>query len=214
MNIGGFRREHGLLWPDYDRRCAEVTFREVEDLVPRLDALLPDRHTAVQAGGNCGQLVRQLAEHFAAVYTFEPDSRNFVALTVNTAHLTNVYRYQAALGLMRGTRGMADGDGKFPGANCGALYVSGEGHVPTLRIDDLGLQSCDLLMLDIEGGELSALQSAKATIVRHRPLVVIEDKGLGARFYGEQPHAAETWLGEQGYRSDGRIRNDTVMVPA
>jgi FkbM family methyltransferase len=214
LALTGFRRERGLLWPDYDRRCAEVTFSETDDAVPRLASWLGHRRVAVQAGGNCGQLVRQLAAGFEAVYTFEPDPRNFVALTVNTAHLANVYRYQAALGLMRGLRGMADGDDKFPGVNCGALYVSGEGRVPVLKVDDLGLPACDLLMLDVEGGELRALQSAEQTIAQHRPLAVIEDKGLGARFYGERPHAAEQWMVERhGYRRATRIKNDTVLVP-
>src|SRR5688572_21888165 len=111
--LSGFRRERGLLWPAYDRRCAEVTFEETDRALPRVLELVSQRRVAVQAGGNCGQLVRPLAEAFVAVYTFEPETRNFVALTVNTAHLPNVFRYQAALGAFGGElRGMADGDAR------------------------------------------------------------------------------------------------------
>jgi FkbM family methyltransferase len=217
LALKGYRRERGLLWPDYDHRCAEVTFAEVAAALPRVLEMVNDRRVVVQAGGNCGQMVRLLAEAFEAVYTFEPDPQNFVALTINTAHLPNVFRYQAAVGACRwyGPRGMVDGDAKFPGANCGALYMAGEGKVPTIYIDDLGLRICDLMMLDVEGGERSAIESAEITIGRCRPVIVIEDKGLGAQFYGEEPHAAERRLAEHhGYRRAARIKNDTVMVPA
>lgn len=109
---------------------------------------------------------------------------------------------------------MAGGDRHFPDTNCGALYMRGAGHIPALAIDDLGLTICDLVMLDIEGGEFSALRSGTKTIAACRPVIVIEDKGLGARFYGEQVHAAEAWLADgHGYRRAARIRNDTVLIP-
>jgi FkbM family methyltransferase len=214
LALTGFRRERGLLWPDYDRRCAEVTFSEVGDLLPAVMPLVPQRRVAVQAGGNCGQLVSQLSEEFGSVYTFEPDPENFVALTVNTALMRGVFRYQAALGAERALRGLATGDRHFPSTNCGALYMSGAGPIPTLAIDDLGLTVCDLIMLDIEGGEFSALRSAQQTIDRCRPVVVIEDKGLGTRFYGEPLHAAQTWLIKHyGYSLVTRVKNDTVLMP-
>lgn len=213
--LTGYRRERGLLWPDYDQRCAQVTFAETESALPQVLQHVRQRRAVVQAGGNCGQMVLLLAAEFGAVYTFEPDPRNFVALTINTSHLSNVCRFQAALGAQRHSRGMADGDAKFPGVNCGALYMSGLGIIPTIRIDDLGLRCCDLLLLDVEGGEAVAIDGAAETVARCRPVIVIEDKGLGVQFYGEQPHAAETHLIEaHGYRRAARIKNDFVMVPA
>jgi FkbM family methyltransferase len=213
IDLDGYRREHGLLWPNYDRQCAAVTFTEVRDLLPVIEAHAQRRRVAVQAGGNCGQLVIGLSALFEVVYTFEPDPRNFVALTINTAHLPNTFRYQAALGSERGQRGMADGDGAFAGINCGALYMQGPGRIPTLAIDDLALAACDLVALDIEGGELSALKSAERTIEAFRPVIVIEDKGLGSSFYGEPAHAAAGWLAERGYRLAANVGRDLVMIP-
>jgi FkbM family methyltransferase len=212
--LAGFRRERELLWPDYDRQCAAVSFDEVAALLPVVAGHVGTRRVAVQAGGNCGQLVIGLARMFENVYTFEPDRRNFVALTVNTAALHNVFRYQAALGSGRCLRGMADGDDAFLGVNCGALYMAGPGRIPTLEIDDLALPICDLVMLDVEGGELSALVSGSETIRACRPVIVLEDKGLGATFYGEAPRAAAGWLETTfGYRCAGKTGNDMVMVP-
>jgi FkbM family methyltransferase len=216
LEIDGYRRERGLLWPNYDTRCAEVTFKETVDNLDliRRHVPAPAARVAVQAGGNCGQLVRGLAEMFETVHTFEPDPRNFVALTVNTAHMLSVVRFQAALDCERG-RGvsMGDGDTRHAGANCGALYVAGEGEIPTMLLDDLALQVCDLIMLDVEGAELRALAGARDTIERCKPVVIFESKGLGAKFYGESPDAALIWLARRGYRIAERTRLDTVMVP-
>jgi len=218
LELSGYRRERGLLWPDYDKRCAEVTFDEMAELVPSVMLHVKGNRLAVQAGGNCGQMPRMLAERFGTVYTFEPDHRNFVALTVNTAELPNVFRYQAALGRSdTDLRGLGDGDGRYPGSNCGALYMDGKafGWIPTLTVDGLNLPGCDLLALDIEGGEAQAILGASWTIQRYRPVVVIEDKGLGKRLYGEEAGSARALLeGVHGYREVAKIRNDFVMVHA
>lgn len=212
LELTGFRRERGLLWPAYDRRCAEVTFTETSDALPHILSHVPSRRAVVQAGGNCGPMVRQLAPLFEAVYTFEPDPLNFVALTVNTAELRNVHRYQAVLGRERGPVGLSQGDSKHP-ENCGALFANGPGPIPTLRIDDLGLSACDLLLLDVEGAEHQALLGAEATLAL-KPVVVIESKGLGARFFGEAVDAAEAYLQARGYRRAEKIKADLVMVSA
>lgn len=217
LGLSGYRRENGLVWPDYDRRCAQVTFQETGETISRLRAM-PRRRVCVQAGGNCGQLVRELAGLFEAVYTFEPDAKNFVALAINTADRPNVFRFQAALGddWARGTlRGMASGDDKFPETNCGALYMDGAGLIPTMAIDDLALSGVDLIMLDIEGGELSALRGAVRTIFNSNPLVVFESKGLGAKFYGEPKNGPEEYLARMHrYRVRERLKIDTVMEAA
>ena len=80
VDLDGYRTERGILWPAFDKRCAEVTFNEVDHLMPVILAYVENPGVAIQAGGNCGQLVRLLAKSFGAVYTFEPDPRNFVAL--------------------------------------------------------------------------------------------------------------------------------------
>ena len=99
-------------------------------------------------------------------------------------------------------------------ANCGAYFVAGDGPIPMLRIDDLGLQSCGLICLDIEGYEMKALRGAQATIRRCRPAVVIEDKGLSKK-YGGRRGECEKWLGSEfGYVAAERVRRDVILVHA
>ena len=47
----------------------------------------------------------------------------------------------------------------------------GTGAIPVLSIDQLGLNNCDLIHLDIEGGEYDALMGAEHTIKRFGPLI-------------------------------------------
>ena len=151
-----------------------------------------------------------LAKEFETVYTFEPHPLNFVALTVNTAHLPNVVRTQAALGVMPDLIRLELASHEL--ANCGAFYVASGGQIPVVRIDDFQYPACDLLYLDIEGFELNALQGAVKTIIRHRPTIVIEDKGLSEK-YGSQQGDAEKWLAGIGYVVAERVHKDVVLTP-
>lgn len=206
MNLPGFRDERGFLWPAGDTECAAVVFDTAVDLEHALPHVR-DFSLCVQAGGNCGIWPRWLAERFGLILTFEPDHANFTALAANTHDKPNVVRMQAALGHTPKLIGLSREAG-----NCGAHFVSGGGNVPTLRIDDLALPACGLICLDIEGAELDALKGATHTIAKHRPVIVIEDKGLSERF-GHKQGDAERWLGKGfGYRVVARPHRDVVLI--
>lgn len=208
VEIEGFRRERGLLWPAYDRECARAVFNETEKL--NLVAGLCKSHgTVVQAGGNCGVFPLALAKMFEAVYTFEPDPANFTALAVNTANVPSIVKMQAALGDKPQLVGMIADEKE----NCGALRVHFKGSIPTVRVDDLGLLSCDLIYLDVEGRELNALRGAAGTIRRFKPVIAVEDKGLSSH-YGTQQGAVGLWLRETfGYRVHSNLARDVIFVP-
>ena len=127
-----------------------------------------ERRVLVQAGGNCGYYIRKYAELFGMVYTFEPDPINFHCLVQNVPNF-NVIKTQACLGAEHVPVSLNN-----VLTDVGATHVSGPGAIPTLRIDDLGLEVCDMIALDIEGYELFALKGARETIERTRPVIVIE----------------------------------------
>ncbi|MGI9411556.1 MAG: FkbM family methyltransferase [Hyphomicrobiaceae bacterium] len=194
---------NGFHWPEKDVHCRQVVFDTTRDMEHAL------RHCAemdicVQAGGNCGVWPAWLAEHFETVYTFEPDPENFRCLVQNVPE--NVITLQAALGMRRETIDLH----RDP-VNCGAYYVNGAGNIPTLRIDDLELPSCDLIVLDIEGMEADALEGAILTVQTFHPVIMAEDKGLSER-YGIAKGAIEARMGDLGYRVAHRIHRDVIMV--
>lgn len=200
----GYRYVHGFLWPEGDTACANVTFDNVSDVDMAIEHCRSMR-TAVQAGGNTGVWPDYLCRKFRRIYTFEADPANFRCLCAN-APAENVFKFNAALGSARGTVGM-DRNPK----NCGSYQVDGAGPIPVLRIDDLGLDECDFLQLDIEGMEYHALVGAEATLVRCRPVVMIEDKGLSER-YGVQRGAAGEYLRTLGAKQVGEIHRDLIFT--
>jgi FkbM family methyltransferase len=203
-----FRIENGFLWPKNDKHCAAAAFSQLKDL-QRAVNYARKLDVVVQAGGNCGVWAAELAGRFEAVYTFEPDPDNFACLAHNTRHLPNVVKMQAALGDARGPVGLL----RDP-SNAGATRVTGRGLIPTLRIDDLGLRKCDLIYLDIEGKELSALSGARKTIGECKPVVVVEDKGVSSH-YGVPQGEVVNWMRQNfDYVAVKNLGRDVVLVPS
>lgn len=184
--------------------------------LPNLDASfahVPGRTCAVQAGANLGVWPARLAQKFATVYTFEPASDLFVIMTAN-APAPNILRYQAALGYHRGLVGVSRvrRDDK-PNAHEGITHVSGDGVIPTLRLDDFALPVVDLISLDVEGFETYALMGAEATIARCRPVLVVEvNKNLA--YMGLTEEDLRSQIAAYDYVQVDRLGKDDVWIPA
>jgi FkbM family methyltransferase len=175
-------------------------------------ALTRGRTACIQAGGNLGIFPKHLAKRFQVCYTFEPDPDCFALLQVN-AVAPNIIRLQAALGAERGLVGTCHvrRDGKTNNHE-GITHVVPDGVIPTLRIDDLGLPVCDLIYLDIEGGELGALRGAQETLRRCRPVLGVEiNKNLA--FVGVTQSQILGFIHDRGYRFVFQVGSDWAFVP-
>lgn len=207
-----YRKFDGWIVPEQER---EKTLRRVLSDRQYLDyvmTLCPRQRVAVQAGGYVGIWPKRLAETFAAVYTFEPEPASFASLVRNTMEISNLVRFQAALGFDRKLIDLV----RVP-TMAARSYAGALGDIPTLRVDDLGLQVCDLIYLDTEGMEHQGLLGAYETIRRCRPVVAIEEQGLGPRWFGEKPGLAVALMEKLGYRVSERIGVkgiDIVFLPA
>ena len=158
----------GYYWPIH---CLE-TFEWSKETLGMTEMLVPlckKTNTLVQAGGNCGLTIKPFCSIFKNIYTFEPDPVNFLCLNLNIND-ANVYKYQSCIG---DKHEMVKMDTIYPSIS-GAFFVNGSGTVPTLKIDDLNLLECDMIMLDIEGYELKALNGAIETIKKYNPVICIE----------------------------------------
>jgi FkbM family methyltransferase len=182
-----------LWWPQYDWEM--WNYMHKHRLTPEFfDELLPHVNSlgvAIQAGGNCGQYVRQFSQRFETVYTFEPDPINFLCLTLNCGD--NVIKTQACVGNERKFVNISKGN------DSGAIHVSGQGNIHTVIIDDMDLPACDLIQLDIEGYEYFALLGAQRTIEKYHPLLMLEWYGPWAKRYGVSFEQFEKLLGDLGY---------------
>ena len=106
----------------------------------------------------------------------------------------NVLKFQACLG--REHKGVQMGNFL---KDVGATHVAGDGMIPTFRIDDLNLAECDLIHLDIEGYELRALEGAFNTIIKLRPVIVLEFYASWAARYNTTLVDIENFLHSVGY---------------
>jgi FkbM family methyltransferase len=139
------------------------------------------------------------------VYTFEPNPQNFYCL-VNNVCEGNVVKFQACLGENNSTVGIT-----YKKSNSGVSRVEGSGIFPTLKIDDLGLNCCDLIHLDIEGYEYFALKGGINTIKTFRPIIALEWLDHNNKFNVTSTEILG-WLTELGYKEVGSLYHEKVFA--
>lgn len=191
-------------WPTDDVASRQVSALEADEEIPELLKLCTTFDLCVQAGGNVGVWAKRLAKHFTKVMTFEPDETNFACLVKNIENAPNIYATQAALGDTPAFVEMYRDK-----TNCGAHYIEGSGQIPLTTLDYYALPTCSLLLLDVEGYEMKALEGAEQTIRRCLPLIVCEEKGLGKK-YGIADDAITSFLLGLDYTIAKRVSNDVI----
>ena len=198
----------GFVWPERDTGARPATLIDAI-AIPNFMEHVTKRHTVIQAGGNVGVYPAHLAKYFQEVFTFEPDPENYRLLCENIKLVKgNIRTFHAALGDRHGTCGV---DMPDP-TNTGAIRVADDGDIPMRTIDELELEHCDLIWLDIEGYELCALWGAEKTIQRHRPAVIVEENSLPSA-HGLPPGGARAWLIQAGYRRVMTVGRDILFLP-
>lgn len=188
-----------LLWVTSDTHGLDETDG------PLFDWIQESRHfmsqvkkfdVVVQAGGNCGLYPRFYKNYFKEVYTFEPCEINFSCVNENCQG----DGYHKFLG------GLGDKDEmltlkRVKKSNVGSHRMSSDpGDVKMYRIDDLNLEHCDLIHLDIEGYEEKALRGALKTIKKFKPVIITEHQN------------GEKLLVSLGYSHHKKLRMDSVYT--
>jgi FkbM family methyltransferase len=203
---------------DTDKAAAKWVDRDLATLDQACD-LAKHHRVAVQAGGLHGAFARQLSLSFHVVHCFEPDPRLFSLCARAIDWRAGVRLYNAALGFERGpvrtVQARRDGD-KKRNAHAGVTHVvpgttAGGASIATLRIDDLGLEVCDLIVLDVEGYEFEALRGAIDTIERCHPVIMVEiNSNLTAM--GLTSEDLRTYLRLRGYETAKKIHSDEIFT--
>lgn len=193
-------QQHGLWFPDdvgEKWRHALMHLGSVEWAI----AHARRRRTVVQAGGNVGLWPRRLAQAFDRVITFEPDAASRACLEKNVPATVEVHG--EALGAAVGVCGLAH-------RSLGSHRVTDGDTVTVTTVDALGLQDLDYLQLDVEGYEWHALQGARDTLRRCRPLVQVELRDMTQK-YGQTDAAVRADLASLGYRPVSRQQGSDVV---
>jgi FkbM family methyltransferase len=150
----------------------------------------------VQAGGNCGMYPRFYKNYFREVYTFEPDDLNFYCLDRNCEG-EGYHKFHGGLGNTTDSLTLKVNSLTNVGMH---KTIDQKGNVKMYRIDDLNLNNCDLIHLDIEGYEAKAILGARETIERFSPVVITERNG------------GEKELLNLGYTKFKKLRMDSIYI--
>ena len=161
--------------------------------------------TVLHAGGHLGLMSLALATQFAHVHVIEAATDNYAWLTANIAGHPQIHATYGALG---------DGEPvtlvrhKYSACH----HAQGPGEVPCYRIDDLVTAPLDVLLLDLEGGELVALHHAMNTLRRWHPLLIVEEVPKCLARYGRQPGEVTQFVAALGYRQVGASSLDLAFA--
>lgn len=143
----------------------------------------------IHAGTFFGDMIPSFSRATSGqVFAFEPVLENYILakLCIEENNLGNVYLLNAALGDAVGVTHVTtqDADGSHLG---GASQISDLGQtVAMITIDSLNIEHINLIQLDVEGFEYSALKGAEKTLLRDSPIVMIEDNLSSCCGYLEQ----------------------------
>lgn len=164
---------------------------------------------AVDAGAHVGLWAWHLAGRFRQVDAFEPVPRHRECFALNVK-AENVALHPFALGATSGQTSFV----VYPG-NSGHTQVAvnepGDLAAEVRPLDSFGFADLDFLKVDCEGYEHEVLRGGAETLIRCRPVLIVEQKpGNGSR-YGFGDRDAVRFLEGLGAHVVAEISGDFVM---
>jgi FkbM family methyltransferase len=235
LNHGRYRRYHVhgftifLNISESPMMLARARGRYDIDKITLLRRILKAGMVFVDVGANKGDftlLAATLVGPTGIVHAFEPAPSNIAKLRQSIAAngLTNIRVHELALfdtsgeatlylaGRRSGWHSLIGG---LPHRDAGTISV------PTRRLDDFDLGSVHAIKIDVEGSEQMVLEGARATLVRNRPIVLLDlhpdlgvDLAAVARFFAELDYSVSTTKGAQLARTPERWVRHVVFSPA
>lgn len=173
-----------MVWPRADEviGLALERYGEFAESENRLMARYVEPGAVVlDVGANLGTTVMSLARQVGdggEVVAFEPQPLMaqclHTSLTLN--QIFNVRVLSVAVSDRSGWVRMA-AQTIDSGGNYGAVAIGEQGLcVPAVRLDDMDIERCDLLKIDVEGHEWNVIQGAQKMLVEAMPVVYFESK--------------------------------------
>lgn len=167
----------GFKWQNIDHSTWHFISKDYDNHIEPalknfLEAGILKTGNVIQAGGNCGLYALCLTKYFNMIFTFEPDPINFYCL-VNNCQISQIVKFNLALGekhskvksviIQDDNRGMNKVE-ETPD------YI----YVPQVPLDIFDFDNVSLLMLDVEGMEYNVLKGAKKTLLKNKPMIILE----------------------------------------
>jgi FkbM family methyltransferase len=158
---------------------------------------------AVDIGGHCGLWSKELVKMFDEVHAFEPVEEHRECFSLNVG--PNYHLHPVALGDKVGSINIHTSQG-----SSGDSWIDGEGDIPLHTLDSYNL-SPDFIKLDCEGYEYYALKGGEETLLRCKPVVIVEQKPGRAQQFGLEETQAVTYLQSLGAKLRKEIVGDFIL---
>jgi FkbM family methyltransferase len=208
---------HGWWFPDQDTHFAGMLKKSIQkgggpvyqqSVRQQSIDLTPNKTLALDIGANVGLWSRDLTKAFAHVISFEPVS-DFRDCLVKNVPASNLEVRGCALGEEDTFINMI-----ITVENTGHSHVDtstmGHGTTPMYRLDSLELPEIDYIKIDCEGYENTILRGARQTIMRDRPVMVVEHKRHKDVGHDDVDQALNTLIG-WGAHIITNVRNDYIL---
>ena len=172
-------------------------FSENENIL--LSKFINNKDTIIDVGANIGTQTLSFSEKVGnkgKVLAFEPQNIISQCLQTNLTlnDITNVEVYTMGISDRNGWGRINDEefskDGRY-----GEAGIQEKGtRIKIIKLDNLELEKCDLIKIDIEGHEWNAINGGKKFIAKHKPIVYLEaKKTVGTKKYLK-------WFIENGWK--------------
>jgi FkbM family methyltransferase len=170
---------------------------------------LTNFRVAIDIGANIGLWAKDLCKEFDSVIAFEPIDEFCECLKINVT-AKNLHIEQVGLGNTETSANFV-----IPEYNMGHTHIDpaslGNGNITIKTLDSFNYPIVDYIKIDCEGFEYRVLQGSKETILRCKPVVVIEQKphDFYKSEYGQFDgiKLLESW----GMICLGKVKKDYIM---
>jgi FkbM family methyltransferase len=206
--LDNIENRDGIWWPKAEVACYKWTNKQL-DVPHAIMEYVNNKDVIVQAGGNAGWYTQLYAKNFKQVYVLEPDYLNFVCLTLNNPG-PNVIKIQSCLGNKHEQVNVSYSETDRGRNHITTTDPNFTANVPVLTIDDLSLQQCNLIHLDIEGFEYFAFQGAIKTIEKFKPIIAFEHNGLHSRYNVDETEFFN-FFKNLGYKQIGQHKDELIF---
>ena len=160
---------------------------------------------AVDIGAHVGLWAMNLVEVFDHVEAFEPVKLHRECFEKNVKG-ANLYPYalaekekKVAIRIAKGSSGDSHVD---PDA---------EGNIEAKTLDSYGFEDVGFVKIDCEGFEYFVLQGAKETLLRYKPVLIIEQKPNKGRQFGLSDTEGVRYLESLGAKLVGEMAGDYIL---
>ena len=148
----------------------------------------------IDVGANIGNHSLFFSNYFKKIIAFEPQKKVFKLLEFNTSEHPNIEIFNFGLSNEKSKLQISYDKSNRGGATFKNEIIKPNHEVCDLKVfDDLYTKlHFSFIKIDVEGFENQVVLGAKETLLRNKPIIIVEQKGFSDRFNETQFEAIDT----------------------